>query len=150
MPGHKLSTTYGVVKTFDNRIVIICRKVPYCVQNYYHRKNRKTKPCDNFAVVRDQFEKEQLPLLKPYDQLDYQRFIQDLPYEDRYDFPHGQLAIRKPSSIYTLFKEAYREFEEESGFRFKFIKKDIEHYPLLELEFNGCDGVRYRQYFFYR
>lgn len=147
--SHKFDTSYGiVVKTTLNQVVILCRKVPYCVQDFLVRMDKKTSPCP-FWNIRNLFETSVLPHLKRYERLDYRRFINHSWFEDMYDFPHGQLhRKRKNFNLERIFLSAYREFTEESGFHFKFNKEDIKRYPLVELEFKGNDGIRYWQYYF--
>ncbi|KAG8175226.1 hypothetical protein JTE90_022649 [Oedothorax gibbosus] len=147
--SHKFDTSYGiVVKTTLNQVVILFRKVPYCVQNFLVQMKKETPPCP-FWNFRNQFETSVLPHLKRYEKLDYRRFINNSWFEDMYDFPHGQLHTKcKNVSLERIFLSAYREFTEESGFHFKFKKEDIKHYPLVELEFKGHDGIRYWQYYF--
>lgn len=155
----KFSKSYGlIVKTKCGRVVVIRRKVPYCVQNYFvhlHglcKKNKLEFNSDRcqFEDVRDKFEKEYLAHVSESDRLDYERFLKGNVYEDLYDFPHGQLHKKKKPNddYYQIFLSAYREFQEETGYRFSFKREDVEQYPLIELQFVGCDGNSYAQYFF--
>lgn len=154
----KFSESYGlIVKTKCGRVVVIRRKVPYCVQNYFiylhslYKKNKlkfDSAHCQ-FNDIRDRFEKDYLPYVSKSDNLDYERFLTNQVYEDLYDFPHGQIHKKKmKNDYYQLFLTAYREFREESGYRFSFKREDVEKYPLIRLQFIGCDGNLYTQYFF--
>lgn len=153
-PSKLPTTSYGlIVTTRKNRVVLIKRKVPYCVQNFYHFLHKKNVFFDEysqdpFPIVKESFEHVVLPNLEECDQLDYSRFINDEIFEDLYDFPHGQLRHRSTSSIYDCFQEAYREFQEETGYRFRFSKEDIKKYPIYKIEFFGCDNIQYTQYYF--
>lgn len=153
---NKFAESYGlIVKTKCGRVVTIRRKVPYCVQNYLmalHKKGNEgfdPNHC-SFKDVRHRFEKEYVPTMSTSDLQDYHRFLQGHDYEDKYDFPHGQLnkMSSKKQTRYQLFLSAYREFREESGYRFTFNRADIETYPLFKIEFIGCDSSPYTQYFF--
>ncbi|GBM53928.1 hypothetical protein AVEN_64849-1 [Araneus ventricosus] len=157
MPGlSRLSKSYGlIVKTECGRIVIIKRKVPYCVQNYFHHLHRQRKkmgslsPVQKFEDIRLQCEKDWLPKLSESDRLDYEKFQAGLPFEDMFDFPHGQLEYGHYYTNYRqIFLQAYREFKEETGFKFKFSDRDIENYPLVKLEILGFDNRLYTQFYF--
>lgn len=151
--SNKCSVSYGlIVKTASGHVVTIQRKVPYCVQNYYILLNRRKKfdssRCQ-FKDIREQFENEQLPLLTDQEREDYDRFQRGCIYEDLYDFPHGQYqGKRMHKDRFQIFLSAYREFQEESGYRFTFKRKDVYKYPLFKLDFIGGDGNPYTQYFF--
>ncbi|GFS72675.1 uncharacterized protein TNCV_1420711 [Trichonephila clavipes] len=72
-------------------------------------------------------------------------------YDDLYDFPHGQLRSKPKEDISTikLFYVVYREFQEETGFHFKFTKEErVEQYPLVTLQYTGLDGSLYKQNYF--
>lgn len=152
------TVAYGlIVKTNDDRVMLIKRKVPYCIHNFYiflHNNNFKytTFSHNPFNTVKDIFEENVLPRLGKSDRLDYFRFIKGEMFEDLYDFPHGQLIYRKNYasnySIYKYFYTAYREFVEETGFKFNFTNKDIEKYQIATVEFTGCNGIKYKQIYF--
>jgi hypothetical protein len=152
MPRNHCSTSYGlIVKTRCGRIVVIRRKVPYCVQNYFmHLHKRKRPGATIFSEVRKNFEIEYFPRLKEQDRFDYNSFLNGDVFEDKFDFPHGQVQGNRYSykSRFEIFFNAYREFQEETGFRFSFTKQEISKYPLVKIEFIGCDGNVYTQYFF--
>lgn len=151
---NKFAVSYGlIVKTKNNRIMLIRRKVPYCVQNYYIYLHQKKIRYDKithepFLQIRESFEKDRLPNLAEHDQLDYQRFLNGEIFEDWYDFPHGQMSHKRGKGNYDRFLTAYREFREETGFRFSFKKEDTYKYPIIQVEFKGCDHQNYRQYYF--
>lgn len=145
--------SYFANKQTDEKVMLIKRKVPYCIQNFYIVLNDLgiTHDAYNqnpFEQIKDFFEGYWLPHLSEHDQKDYFRFINGEMFEDMYDFPHGQLNIKVPKSILQCFMNAYREFREETGYRFSFIKDEVEKYPLLKIEFKGCDQHVYTQYFF--
>lgn len=152
---NKFAVSYGlIVKTKNNRVMLIKRKIPYCIQNFYVFLDDMRVPHDKndhhpFYRLRDIFEKEWLPYLSKNDQIDYQCFQNGMVFEDMYDYPHGQLAVSKfPKNRYQCFMNAYREFREETGFRFSFTKEDILRYPLVTVKFNGCDQHEYIQHYF--
>lgn len=151
------SVSFGlIVKTNCGRIVLLERKVPYCIQNFYVYLHKfckhETFNAINFLAVRDRFEKQHLSKLSKRDKLEYVKFLSGEKFEDYYDFPHGQ--YQKSSSKFTqdtkfkLFLSAYREFVEESGFRFTFTKEDVERYNMTKIVFKGLDGYEYIQYYF--
>lgn len=148
------SYSYGlIVTTKSNKILIIKRKVPYCVQNFYwflHLKGIKYSwnNLNPFQELKTLFEDIWLPTLDEYDRLDYMAFIKGLPFEDMYDFPHGQLLYKNRKNLYQTFKSAYREFQEETGFRFSFKKEDLKRFPLKTISFIGCDNYLYTQFYF--
>lgn len=151
---NKFSTSYGlIVKTQNNCIILIRRKVPYCVQNFYISLHSKQIKYDfptmhPFEEVKKDFEATYLPNLKAEDRLDYMRFKNGSIFEDFYDFPHGQIARKSHKTRVQKFLSAYREFCEESGYRFTFKKNHIPHYPLIKITFMGCDGFQYTQNYF--
>ncbi|GFS69049.1 uncharacterized protein TNCV_1699471 [Trichonephila clavipes] len=155
MANHKCSTSYGiVVKTKCKRIMVLHRKVPYCIQDFFHRLHKKKYPWSSshslFLDVWAQFENEWLPTMRKHELEDYKRYLKGEYYEDLYDFPHGQLRPKPKEDISTieLFYVAYREFQEETGFHFKFTKEEIEQYPLITLQYTGLDGSLYKQNYF--
>ncbi|GBN19688.1 hypothetical protein AVEN_261774-1 [Araneus ventricosus] len=154
MAKSKFSTSYGlVVKTSSNGVVVLRRKIPYCVQDFFLHLSRKkgySRMPVRFPAVRTEFEKEWVPRLEPHEVEDYRRFLTGAIIEDEYDFPHGQFQRSKkcPVNLYTAFFTAYREFQEESGFHFTFSKRDIPNYPLVLLRFRGLDSIQYSQYYF--
>lgn len=148
MAKNEFCISYGiVVKTVDGRVVLLERKVPYCVQDYFiSLKNTNRPPCP-FQEIREQFERDRLPFLTEYEQLDYRRFADGAMFEDQYDFPHGQ-CHPKHKSKRKKFCAALREFKEESGFHFHVSCKDIESLPVKKIQFVGGDGYHYEQYYF--
>ncbi|GFT43014.1 uncharacterized protein TNCV_2777711 [Trichonephila clavipes] len=108
MANHKCSTSYGiVVKTECERIMVLRRKVPYCVQDFFHCLHKKKYPWPSsrslFWDVRDQFEDEWLPTMRKHELEDYKRYLKGECYEDMYDFPHGQLRPKpKRLVIYNI------------------------------------------------
>lgn len=153
---NKLTTSYGLmVKTESDRMVLIKRRVPYCVQNFYlflhKRKVEYEGPLhDAFRRIQPVFESQWLPTLAEHDQLDYRRFAEGETFEDLYDFPHGQPTYNVPKMQVKeyQFVTAYREFCEEAGYRFDYTKEDIESYPTVRIGFEGCDRIRYEQIYF--
>ena len=151
---NNFTTSYGlIVKTYNNRVMLIKRKVPYCVQNFYiflHKNNFKYEGTthDPFYQVKETFEKTWLPKLSESDRLDYMRFIKGEMFEDLYDFPHGQVCHKYPQTLHQYFMTAYREFREETGYRFFFTKEDVKNYPIVKVEFTGCDKINYKQFYF--
>ncbi|KAF8796708.1 hypothetical protein HNY73_001054 [Argiope bruennichi] len=96
MNRFQFATSFGlVVKTKHGKVVMIERKVPYCVQNYmiqlYNKKILKMG-MEFTKEVQDQFEREHLPKLSFSDRWDYYRYLIGLECEDQYDFPHGQMT----------------------------------------------------------
>ena len=148
MDKNEFSVSYGIVaKTVDDMVVILQRKVPYCVQNFFMFLQHTNQPPCQFPEIREQFERQCLPHLKKHEQLDYQRFKAGAIFEDQYDFPHGQCHPRHTSKQ-KKFAAALREFKEESGFHFKICNNEIDTIPMKKLEFEGCDGFHYEQYYF--
>lgn len=142
---------YGIVlKTKSNEIVIIKRKVPYCIQNCFYVLHKKDIPfTTDSKKFQELFEQHYADKLTPSDLLDYQRFLNKQIFEDTYDFPHGHVKIYgKKTNIYKLFYEAYREFTEETGFCFDIVKSQIPNLPRVCLKFLGCDGKEYEQHYF--
>ncbi|MBK5646857.1 MAG: hypothetical protein I4N51_06930, partial [Acinetobacter sp.] len=130
---NKFAVSYGlIVITKNNKVMLIKRKIPYCVQNFYvflHDHGVQQDPYNQnpFLQLKEVFETMWLPYLDKYDQQNYFRFQHGNIYEDMYDFPHGQLGIAKlTKNRVQCFMNAYREFREETGFRFSFTKEDIE------------------------
>ncbi|GFY06395.1 uncharacterized protein TNCV_3651821 [Trichonephila clavipes] len=128
MANHKCSTSYGiVVKTKCKRIMVLHRKVPYCIQDFFHRLHKKKYPWSSshslFLDVWAQFENEWLPTMRKHELEDYKRYLKGEYYEDL-------------------------EFQEETGFHFKFTKEEIEQYPLITLQYTGLDGSLYKQNYF--
>ncbi|GFR31709.1 uncharacterized protein TNCT_58671 [Trichonephila clavata] len=137
-----------------NCIVVLRRKVPYCIQDFFHRLHTKkyllpSSP-SQFFDIRAEFEDEWLPMLKKHGLEDYKRYLNGEYFEDLYDFPHGQLRSKLKEDISTieLFNAAYREFQEETGFHFKFTKEEVERYPLVTSQYKGLDGFLYKQNYF--
>lgn len=150
------AVSYGlIVKTHTNRVMLIQRKVPYCIQNFYIFLSKlgiehDTHDPNPFHKVKEVFEKDHLPHLTLNDQTDYKCFQNGVVFEDMYDYPHGQLLPTKGSKTtrFHCFLNAYREFREETGFRFTFTKEDVLRYPLVKIAFRGCDEHEYVQYYF--
>ncbi|KAG8170591.1 hypothetical protein JTE90_010181 [Oedothorax gibbosus] len=129
-------------------VVILKRKVPYCVQDYFIALHHtKQQPPCHFPDIREQFEREYLPHLKEHEKLDYQRFTAGAVFEDQYDFPHGQCSPSHKTK-HKKFAAAFREFKEESGFHFQMRNKEIDTLSMKKLNFIGCDGYHYEQYYF--
>lgn len=152
---NKFAVSYGlIVITKDEKVMLIKRKIPYCVQNFYiflykHGIQYDSYNQNPYYQLKELFECYWLPYLDEYDQIDYQRFKNGTVFEDMFDYPHGQIAASKfPRTRLQCFMNAYREFREETGFRFSFIKEDIDNYPLVKVEFQGCDQQAYTQYYF--
>lgn len=151
---NKFTTSYGlIVKTKNNKVMLIKRKVPYCVQNFYvllHDLGVRHDFYDHnpFHRLKRFFESQWLPKLSEYDQKDYFRYQNGEVFEDMYDFPHGQMTSKISKDRYQCFWNAFREFREETGFRFSYTKNDIDRYPLVNVEFEGCDQHVYTQHFF--
>lgn len=152
---NKFAVSYGlIVITKDNRVMLIKRKVPYCVQNFYIFLNEQGIKHNSYDQnpwnrLQDFFENECLPYLSENDQLDYFRFKNGKIFEDMYDYPHGQMSISKfPKNRLQCFQNAYREFREETGFRFSCSEEDIDKLPLKQVKFKGCDQHEYTQYYF--
>ena len=152
---NKFAVSYGlIVLTKNNRVMLIKRKVPYCIQNFYiflHNQGIQYDFYDQnpFFRLRMVFENAWLPYLNEYDQRDYIRFRKRKIFEDMYDYPHGQLSTSKiVKNRIQCFMNAYREFKEETGYRFSFTKDDIDNYPLVSIEFKGCDEHIYTQFYF--
>lgn len=139
---NKFSVSYGlVVKTLDNQVVIIKRIIPYCVQTYLMEKKKRAN--------KEDFEKVVFPTLNLTTKLDYLNFKHHLDFEDKYDFPHGQMSGSPGrANKYRQFMTAFREFREEAGYTFQYSKFKINNLPTTKIEFKGLDGFIYVQYFF--
>lgn len=163
--GKYCANAFGlVVKTKDKKIVLVRRRVPYCVQNFYydlHCKSRFSQEQElcYFSRVKDQFETEYFDRLGKQEQLDYFRFKQgSLPFEDEFDLPHGQCQqnekftgnthSKEKTQKFQLFLTAYREFKEESGFRFSFTPEEVQTYPMIQIKFKALDDNFYTQNYF--
>lgn len=161
MDRFQFQTSYGlIVKTDCGKVVMIERKFPYCVQTFMIKKQKEStnpfSPFDFTDPLKEEFEKEFLPALKESDRLDYRRYLALSDCEDKFDFPHGQMDYKFRKKIYAkpyerrriLFRIAYREFVEETGYRFSYDVNDIDHFPMCEVQFDGLDGRQYTQYYF--
>ncbi|GFT46901.1 uncharacterized protein NPIL_498011 [Nephila pilipes] len=154
MANHKCSTSYGiVVKTACKRIVVLRRKVPYCIHDFFHcMHKKKCQIPSQFSEMQYQFEDEWLAHLKDHELVDYKRYVDGEIFEDLYDFPHGQLGRSNKQkgdiSNISLFYAAYREFQEETGFHFTFTQTNIEQYPLVFLHYKSLDGSLYKHIYF--
>lgn len=147
--NNKLCTSYGlVVKSKTGNVVLLQRKIPYCVQDFYHLLHEKKIPyTSDVTAVKQVFEDYYSHTLKPHEKLDYERFMNYEPFEDMYDFPHGQTPGRKKNmTVQDLFYMAYQEFQEETGFHFSVKYSDS--FPLIHVNFKGLDGKLYHQYYF--
>ena len=152
---NKFAVSYGlIVITKNNRVMLIQRKIPYCIQNFYVFLHDQGIQHDHyeqnpFYRLKDFFETIWLPNCSENDREDYFRFQNGKVFEDMYDYPHGQLATAKNArNRIQCFMNAYREFREETGFRFSFIKENIDQYPLVKINFKGCDEHKYTQFYF--
>lgn len=150
MKQYKLSKSFGIiVKTNSDKILILQRKIPYVLQDFYYYLQKRKVPYTTDSML-TKFEREWLPLLKPHDLRDYQKYLQRKPFEDMYDFPHGQLknSHQKTFSTSDIFYHAYREFVEESGFTFSIKRYEITRFPIVCVQFIGCDSMFYEQNYF--
>ncbi|GFQ68212.1 uncharacterized protein TNCT_730091 [Trichonephila clavata] len=154
MARHKYSTSYGiVVKTVCQKIVIINRKVPYCIQSFYislhKQKYEQPSAMFQFKDVQELFEDTWLPYMKEHDLVDYKKYLDTKCFEDYFDFPHGQLRKKKNGlSLTKIFYDAYMEFKEETGFFFYVRQSDIKNFPVVTVEYKGLDDFTYQQHYF--
>ncbi|GFQ68194.1 uncharacterized protein TNCT_730021 [Trichonephila clavata] len=152
MNYNNFRTSYGlVVKTKYDQVVILERKIPYCMQTflqYVHKHKLFPDKVEFDAEMCKKFKFNYLPELEESDKIDYKRFLKSGNCEDKVDFPHGQLEKKIKIKInknpyklrYFMFLIAYQEFKEETGFRFPFNYQDISKFPLIEVEFEGLNG----------
>lgn len=130
---NKYTRSYGlVVITNDCQTVLIQRKFPYCVQDYIMEKKSNLDKTD--------FEKNWFPNHFTFEmKLDYIRFLNGHTFEDKFDFPHGQMYKT------NCFRTAIREFREETGYTFDYIEQYLGEHTL---HFIGLDNCKYIQTFF--
>lgn len=153
------AVSYGlIVITKDRKIVIIQRKIPYCIQDFL-MKNKSY----NINNYKDAFIKNSFPSLNLNMKFDYFRFVCGSEFEDQFDLPHGQMKLNistlkrfirltnnnfnKNCFKYHAFMTAFREFKEETGFSFKLNEK-IADLPTRIIEFRGLDNFLYKQIYF--
>lgn len=154
------STAYGlIVLTEEKKIVLLKRKVPYCVQDFL-MKNRHLNLNNYEKSFQNYFKTLDFQL-----KIDYINFRNNLSFEDEYDFPHGQMELNtkklkyliehiqmKSKSNTSVFKfyafiTAIREFKEETGYSFQ-LQNDLNSIPICKSEFVGLDGYFYQQIYF--
>lgn len=157
---NNFSTSYGlIIITKEKNVVIIRRKIPYCVQNFLIKNKNLT--INNYIEPFMEYFKTMESNMK----FDYFNFVCNLQFEDEFDFPHGQLDFTTVSKIiqviqnkkfnhlyknklkYHTFMTALREFKEETGYYFKFTSK-IKDIPIKTIEFTGLDNCFYKQTYF--
>lgn len=151
---NRLSKSFGlIVKTKSGQIVLLRRKIPYCLQDFYYYLHKKKVPYSSDSeMIRAIFNEEYAPQMDPQELVDYERYLRKEPFEDMYDFPHGQLpySLKRQATLSNLhiFYAAYREFQEESGFKFSVQRSKIEHFPLVCVKFTGCNDLDYEQSYY--
>lgn len=138
---------YGLIVIFKKKfVVLIKRKVPYILQQYY-MNNEKKETCSL-----DDFHSRYLRQQNLITRLDYAMFLQNHGFEDKYDFPHGQMEFRSKRGGITLqqkWKTALREFQEETGYTFnQDLIPPIYKLPTRVFSFLGLDRQYYKQFYF--
>ena len=149
--------SYGlIVLTKDKKIVLIQRKIPYCVQDFLMKNKSYTINNYHNAFIEQSFKSLNLNM-----KFDYIQFVCGSEFEDQFDLPHGQmelpngitekqiikLANNKNYLIRYAFNTALREFKEETGYSFK-LNKNIADLPIQTIKFIGLDNFFYRQTYF--
>lgn len=140
--------------TQDEKFVVIKKRFPYCIENYIvsRKINLEERGTD---VVREFLYSHCSSFVDD----DLKGYLNELAYEDEYDFPHGQINRYLQQKIdfnhyiiprykFQLFKIAKREFEEETGFTFDAPRTFATRLDSVLFEFVGLDGNRYVQYYF--
>lgn len=137
MQHNKYVFSYGlIVETVDEKVVLIQRKVPYSVQNYLMQYNlNNLSQFDKTHFEKNWFSKHLSFKMK----IDYINYLENNNFEDKFDFPHGQLINNNP------FKTACKEFNEETGYKFNHLIKVL---GIERVSFIGLDGCFYLQTFF--
>lgn len=127
--------------------------MPYCIQNFLMRNGMDLSK-ENMAKMKPYLDVNMKAILKDYEITEYERFCNKCTYEDIIDFPHGQMDHRKKIDFtdleqhrFELFKSAFREFVEETGYTF-FYSKYVKDAPLHVLKFKGGDDCTYTQIYF--
>lgn len=233
--------SYGLVvltKGLPEKVMLVERKIPYCLQNLLLKKisaffakknvcvndfNANASNCDDFdsdfinETGKDWYRFVQSTVSKTlatckkethlYDDADFERYENGLFFEDKFDFPHGQMSAKTKKVlrkyIYEIYKCPFRsldvrtedtknvennfdngnkitendydedennalfmsptckflrklaefltafiEFEEETGYTFRFDLKTILKLKTFHVQFTGLDGYEYLQNFF--
>lgn len=196
---NRFSKSYGLV-VFTRyptlRVVIVERKIPYCLTNRLVNKVKKQSfiknlnsiDCDekspsktlsksviewirNFIQSFQVDNQKDLTGIKPSDIKDFRNYKSGKMFEDKYDFPHGQMTRRTKTYLnekigkseniqnknyyvnlltkFAGFITAFVEFEEETGYTFRFDSDMVKHDVVeMVLKFRGLDGYFYEQHFF--
>ncbi|GFQ71686.1 hypothetical protein TNCT_695751 [Trichonephila clavata] len=80
--------SYGlIVRTPQENVLVLQRKVPYCVENFMKRLHDR-KITYSEESIGPRFEEE---YLYPENQLEYDRYRRGSAFEYKIDFPRGQL-----------------------------------------------------------
>lgn len=133
---NNFAESYGLIVIVNKtQVVLIERTIPYVILQYLIVKRKKTL---DFADFLEHY----LPKQRNEMKLDFRRYESGRPYEDQFDFPHGQ----KENVEKDPFSIAFREFREETGYTFD-IPLPLPP-PSKTIEFTGLDGFHYKQTFF--
>lgn len=155
MVRNRFHLSVGIVAiTIKMEVVLIKRIMPYSLENFIIN-NDLTLSEQSMLQMKPLFEKN-LHKLRYYDRLDYLMFQESGICEDIIDFPHGQIKKKyKDVNIHNLdsnkiflFRNAHREFCEETGYTFEFTYKDIYTAPMRVLTFKAGDQCIYSQVYF--
>ncbi|GFQ73267.1 hypothetical protein TNCT_653601 [Trichonephila clavata] len=126
----------------------VANKVPYCVENFMKRLHER-KITYSEESIGPRFEEE---YLYPENQLEYDHYRRGSAFEDKIDFPPGQLRAEILRKILQnrekgrdiLIQYVVRRFEEETGYD-PCVR---DQGPLAEVQFKSSDGNTYTQYYF--
>ena len=176
--------SYGLVvvtKNSPRKVMLVERKIPYCVHNILLSK--MTKIFTNTSKCFDRSDKDWRCLVRCivsemlteckkdtslHDNVDFRRFEYGLVFEDQYDYPHGQMSTKTKKTLLSFIKQeenvnspmcqflsklagfitAFMEFEEETGYTFRFDFQTVLRLKTVVVPFTGLDGYDYLQKFF--
>ncbi|GFY63707.1 uncharacterized protein TNIN_208481 [Trichonephila inaurata madagascariensis] len=148
--------SYGlIVSTRDEKVLVLERKVPYCVENFMKQLHAR-KILYFKQPIEPLFEKEYLNTLSPENKLEYDHYCGGLEFEDKIDFSRGQLRAEVLRKILhnkergrdILFQYVLRRFKEETGYNPCLKDSGADQCPLVEIQFKSLDGNTYTQYYF--
>ena len=163
------TVSVGIIAITPNLdIIFLRRKAPYFVCDHFMRK----KYFNVFDYLQNTFDNDKSRWLRHYritpmnkvEEIEVDRYLNNEIFEDSIDFPHGRIKKRAlknfvesiefdqirnlpEETLIKLFTEAYREFEEETGYGFRTLF-DPKNHKIFTIEFLGLDNRTYRQIYF--